>query len=129
MLQWYANIPEETEWYKVRFEGEWAAISIWLVVGNFVIPFFGLLSRHVKRDKKWLATWAAYLLVCRYIDMSWLVKPKLTGESVPFHVLDLTCLVAIVCLIVAGAAFQARKVKLVATRDPRLASSLAFENF
>jgi hypothetical protein len=128
MLIWYANIPEETEWYKMRFEGDWVLVSAWLLIGNFVIPFFGLLSRHVKRNRRALAFWAVYLLVCRYIDMYWLVKPKL-GEHLPFHLLDITCLVGVVGVIIAGVALQARKVKLVPTRDPRLAESLAFENF
>jgi hypothetical protein len=129
MLQWYANVPEETEWYKARFEGGWAWVSAWLLIGNFAIPFFGLLSRHAKRNKNTLAFWSVYLLVCRFVDMCWLVKPKLTGDSLPFHFLDVTCVVGIVSLIIAGAAFQARRVKLVPTRDPRLANSLAFENF
>jgi hypothetical protein len=129
MLIWYANIPEETEWYKMRFEGGWKLLSLWLVIGNFVIPFFGLISRHVKRNRRALAFWAVYLLVCRYIDMYWLVKPNIAHGNISFHLLDITCLVAVVGILIASWAFQSKRVKLVPTRDPRLATSLAFENF
>lgn len=129
MLIWYANIPEETEWYKIRFEGDWKLVSAWLLIGNFVIPFFGLLSRHVKRSKRALAFWAAYLLLCRFIDMYWLVKPKISHGHLSFHVLDITCAIGIVGIVIASTAYQARRVKLIPTRDPRLAQSLAFENF
>ncbi len=45
MLLWYANIPEETLWFKIRFANSWGTLSWFLLFGHFVIPFFGLLSR------------------------------------------------------------------------------------
>src|SRR5690606_32173718 len=48
MLIWYAAIPEETIWYHHRIQGAWLPISYLLIVCHFVIPFFGLLSRHIK---------------------------------------------------------------------------------
>jgi hypothetical protein len=128
MLIWYANIPEETAWYKERFEGAWAGVSWLLLIAHFVIPFFGLLSRHVKRNKKFLAFWAFWLLAVHYLDLYWLVKPNLGTHHIPFNIMDITCLVALASLFIAGAAHQARKVSLIPTKDPRLAQSLAFEN-
>jgi len=45
MLIWYANIPEETIWYRHRWEGGWSTISLGLLFGHFIIPFLLLLSR------------------------------------------------------------------------------------
>jgi hypothetical protein len=38
-LIWYANLPEETIYYRARLEGSWKAVSILLIVGHFGAPF------------------------------------------------------------------------------------------
>ncbi len=131
MLIWYANIPEETFWYKLRFAGDWKLISAFLLVGHFVLPFFGLLSRHIKRNKKTLGFWAVWILVVHYLDIYWLVKPVLHQDTLPTGdiLLDVTALVGMLGLFLAGAAMAAKKVRLIPIKDPRLPKSLAFENF
>ncbi len=141
MLIWYANIPEETAWYKVRFEGDWKYVAIFLLVGHFIVPFLGMMSKHVKRRRGALTAWTLWLLIMQYVDLYYLVQPTRlarvleeapAGEAVnatlPFHLLDLTCLLALVALFIAGAAFNARKKNLVPVNDPRLEKSLAFTN-
>ncbi len=49
-LIWYANLPEETIWYKARLEGSWETISLLLMAGHFGVPFFYLMGRDVKRE-------------------------------------------------------------------------------
>jgi hypothetical protein len=128
MLIWYANLPEETAWYRHRVEGPWWYVAWALVLGHFALPFLGLMSRHVKRNRRALAFWAIWLLVLHWVDLYWLVMPNFSAGHLPLHVLDLTCTVGLLCLFVAAAAYKARNVNLVPTRDPRLAQSLAFEN-
>ena len=48
-LMWYANLPEETIWYRARMEGSWMTVSLFLMAGHFVAPFFYLMGRTVKR--------------------------------------------------------------------------------
>ncbi|MCK6532071.1 MAG: hypothetical protein L6Q84_03790 [Polyangiaceae bacterium] len=129
MLIWYANIPEETEWYHVRAHGAWGTVSYLMVAVNFLIPFFGLLSRHVKRNRMALGFWAVWILVVHWLDMFWLVKPHMHTEHLPFSILDVTCTVGMLGLFIAAAAFASQKVNLVPIKDPRLEKSLAFENF
>jgi hypothetical protein len=86
------------------------------------------MSRHVKRNRRALAFWAIWLLLLHWVDLYWLVMPNFSSEHLPLHVLDLTCTIGLLCLFVAAAAYKARNVNLMATRDPRLAQSLAFEN-
>ena len=128
MLLWYANIPEETLWFKIRFANSWGTLSWALVFMHFVIPFFGLLSRHVKRNKKALAFWCIWQLVMIYADMYWLVMPTLGVDEVPFALIDITCWIGVFALFVAGLAYRAKGLDLVAKNDPRLPDSLAFEN-
>ena len=128
MLLWYANIPEETLWFKERFVNSWGTLSWVLVFGHFVVPFFGLLSRHVKRSKKALAFWCIWQLVMIYLDMYWLVMPTLGVDEVPFQLIDLTCWIGVLALFIAGVAYRAKSRDLLAKNDPRLPQSLAFEN-
>ncbi len=128
MLIWYGDMPEETHWFKDRFTGEWGVVSWALLACHFVLPFFGLLSRHVKRNRKTLAFWAFWLLIVEWVDIYWLVMPSLSHGVVPFHVVDVLCWVGVVGLFVGGAAMRAKGLNLVPTKDPRLADSLAFQN-
>jgi hypothetical protein len=132
MLIWYANIPEETGWFKQRFEGGWTSgygmLSAVLLFGHFVIPFFGLISRHIKRRRPTLAFWAFWQLTMIYLDMYWLVMPSFKPGSPPFALIDLACAVGVMGVFIAGIAMRAKNLNLMPTNDPRLPKSLAFEN-
>ncbi len=129
MLIWYANIPEETVWYLDRQTGPWACVSIALLFGHLLIPFFGLLSREVKRRKILLGAWAVWILVFHWIDLYWLVMPTFAPEHLPLGLTDLCCMVGIGSLFLAGVLRTAESRALVAVGDPRLCESAAFENF
>jgi hypothetical protein len=132
MLIWYANIPEETGWFKVRFEGGWGGgwgfISAALLFGHFVIPFFGLLSRHIKRRRSTLAFWCIWQLLMIYLDMYWMVMPTGGYTSPPFGLIDVCCMVGVLGVFIAGIALRAKSLNLMPTNDPRLEKSLAFTN-
>jgi hypothetical protein len=127
-LMWYANLPEETVWYKARLEGSWLAISLFLMVGHFVAPFFYLMGRDVKRKGATLAFGAAWLLTMHFVDLYWQVMPTLHPEGFSPSLLDVAALVAVGGCFVASASWLMRRQALVPLRDPRLAESLAFEN-
>src|SRR6266536_2780552 len=44
-LIWYGNLPEETIWYRARMEGSWLTVSLFLMAGHFIAPFFYLMGR------------------------------------------------------------------------------------
>jgi hypothetical protein len=129
LLIWYANIPEETTWYRDRQTGPWLYVSLALVIGHLLVPFFGLLSRGAKRCKPVLAFWAVWMLVFHWIDVSWLVMPRLAQTGFPWGPIDVCLLVSLGCMYLAGVFRLAMDRPLVPLKDPRLAESLAFENF
>src|SRR6188508_2529978 len=61
-LIWYANLPEETIFYRARLEGSWQMVSVLLMAGHFGIPFFYLMGRPVKRRGSTLAIGGVWLL-------------------------------------------------------------------
>jgi hypothetical protein len=127
-LIWYANLPEETIWYKARMEGSWMTVSLLLMAGHFGIPFFYLMGRAVKRRGWTLAVGGAWLLAMHFMDLYWQVMPTLHPEGVRVSPLDVAAFLSVGGCFVAAASWLLRRQALVPLRDPRLAESLAFEN-
>ena len=127
-LMWYGNLPEETIWYKARIEGSWMPVSLLLMAGHFVAPFFYLMGRTVKRNGATLAVGGAWVLAMHFVDLYWQVMPTLHPEGLRPSVLDVAALLAVGGCFVAAAGWLMRRQALVPLRDPRLAESLAFEN-
>ncbi len=134
MLLWYANIPETTGWYSRRgattAHGHvtgWTYLSLAILFGQFLIPFAGLLSRHVKRQPALLALWAVWLLVFHYLDLYWVVMPEY-GPGFKVHAMDLFAVIGVTALMLTGMFRFSATRPLRPTADPRLADSLAFQN-
>jgi hypothetical protein len=127
-LMWYANLPEETIWYKARIEGSWLPVSLLLMAGHFGIPFLYLMGRTVKRKDATLAVGGVWLLAMHFLDLYWQVMPTLHPEGFRPSLLDVAAFVTVGGCFVAAAGWLMRRKALVPLRDPRLAESLAFEN-
>jgi hypothetical protein len=127
-LMWYANMPEETTWYKARMEGSWLTVSLFLMAGHFAAPFFYLMGRSVKRKDATLAAGGAWLLAMHFLDLYWQVMPTFHPEGFRPSLLDVAALLTVGGCFVAAAAWLLRRQALVPVRDPRLAESLVFEN-
>jgi len=127
-LIWYANLPEETIWYRARLEGSWEGVSILLMAGHFGVPFFYLMGRDVKRRGWTLAVGGVWLLAMHFVDLYWQVMPTLHPDGVRPSPLDAAAFIAVGGCFVAAAGWLMRRQALVPLRDPRLAESLAFEN-
>jgi hypothetical protein len=134
LLMWYANIPEETEWYLERQTGPWVWVSVALLFGNLLIPFCGLLSRYMKRRVGLLAFWAVWLLLMHWIDLYWLIMPNYTARatsptsSLPFGAIDVCLFLGLGGVYLAGLLDTAGRHALLPLADPRLDESLHFEN-
>ncbi|TPV96777.1 MAG: quinol:cytochrome C oxidoreductase [Myxococcales bacterium FL481] len=147
-LIWYADIPEETYWFSYRGHGEWLALSLLLVFGRFVIPWFSLLRRPIKRMPWLLCFAAAFIVFMEFVDVYWLVQPThahhaaataeeagLTAkahwyaEVIPFNEVDLLALVGFIGLVVFAFGLSLKGRALVPVKDPRLPESVHFENF
>jgi hypothetical protein len=137
MLLWYANIPETTGWFARRGAssvptdpGDWRIVSVLLLVGHLLIPFAGLLSRHVKRNRTALAFWAAWLLVFHWIDLFWIVMPEINPQQprVYFGVMEIACFLGIGGLFAASTLRLAMRHAVRPVADPRLHEALVFQN-
>jgi hypothetical protein len=128
ILIWYANIPEETIYYKHRWEGSWAVVSILLLAGHFIVPFLALLARRAKRSPQMLAAVAVLMLAMHYVDIYWMVMPNLDHHGAHPSWIDLAGLLGPLGAGALALALRARQSPLYPYRDPRLAESLKLEN-
>jgi hypothetical protein len=128
MLIWYANLPEETHWFHVRMDHGWWLGSMILAATHFLIPFFGMMSRSMKRNTGLLRFWCFYLLIVCWFDMYWLIAPNLHPQGVEIGAADILAWLGMIGIVAGSIVLEAKKVSLVATGDPRLPRALAFEN-
>ncbi len=130
MLYWYANIPEETEFYLHRLTHGWSSISYGLIVTNFFLPFFLIMSRHAKRNTLLISIGCIWILLVHFLDLYWLIMPNYTqGHWQEFIAYDIAALVGMLALFVAAFNWLKHGKSQVAKGDPRLSESLAFENY
>jgi hypothetical protein len=128
LLYWYANVPEETEWFKVRLNDGWQYLSYGLIPLHFAIPFLGTMSHHVRRHPTGLVFWAGWVVVAHWLDMTFLVMPN----SGPFQIVPmfghLLGGIGMACILICFFLARASNVPLVAVRDPRLPEALTYAN-
>jgi len=69
MLQWYANLPEDTVYWVKRFNVPTFKFTIFLALAiNFLFPLLVILKRGNKRNFKIVGFAAALIIVGHYID-------------------------------------------------------------
>ena len=85
LVQWYGNLPEETQWLILRTrEFPWKGLS-WIVFPMcFVIPFIMLLSRDIKKTPKTYAVVCLTLMTGVWLDRYLIIMPELSPNHIPF---------------------------------------------
>jgi hypothetical protein len=85
---------------------------------HFIVPFWFLMSRNIKRRLPLLATGAVCMLLMHVVEAYWIVMPNF-GPLAP-HLLDFGCLFAVVGIYLSAVFYG--------IEDPRLTRALEFEN-
>ncbi len=134
MLLWYANMPETTRWWVVRgaslaegYRNSWGIVLVVLVFGHFIIPFLGIMSRHVKGNHNAMIFWTVWMLVIHYVDLYWLVMPEFRS-SLAFGLPEVGTLAFVGGCYLIGASYISTRIALLPIGDPRLKDSLAISD-
>ncbi len=128
MLYWYANIPEETQYYLVRNTNSWWPLSLLLVFGRFFLTFAILLFQGIKKQPTRLCFIAGWILFMQLLDIYIIVLPSLHGLGVVLSIWDLVCPIAIGCTLAFLFLRLIGRNSLFPVRDPRLIESLRIQN-
>jgi hypothetical protein len=127
LIVWSGNLPEENVWYLHRFQGGWEVVAIFLLAFHFAVPFLLLLSRRTKRNIQVLAGVAVWILLMRYFDLYWLVKPAFeNARTLEPHWLDLAAAAGIGGVWLWEFVRQVKNRPLLPVGDARMAE--AFEH-
>lgn len=132
-LIWYGNLPEETAYFIFRKSGGWEHVSMLLVVAHFIVPFFLLISRSVKRNTLLLGLLGVYVLGTQVLDMIWIIRPMadVNGAAVSpvSWWLDVVAIGGVLAVFAGLLIRTIVAAPLIPMKDPRLQKCLEHKNY
>lgn len=121
IIIWSGDLPHEISWYLHRIAGGWRWIVVFLFLFHFLVPFFLLLSRRIKRTAAALAAIAGAIFVAHIIDVWWLVTPSFYHHGIHVSWLDFAAFFGIGGVWCFAFARNLESKSLIPVNDPRFA--------
>jgi hypothetical protein len=87
LVIWYGNLPEETGFVFARLWGDWRPVGAAVLVGMFILPFFGLLGVAPKKVRVTMAFFALVSLLALWLERYLLVMPSVSALPGPVFLL------------------------------------------
>ena len=88
MLIWYANIPEETIYFKPRVQGVYKGIFFFNLIINFVAPILILMKKSTKRNYTMMTFMAVLIIFGHWIDFYQMVMASISKNTLTLGWLD-----------------------------------------
>ncbi len=88
MLIWYANISEETVYFKHRVDGPYKGIFFLNIIINFLCPLLILMKRAIKRNYTLVTFMAVLIIFGHWIDFFQMVMGSISPDQVSLSWLD-----------------------------------------
>ncbi len=124
MLQWYANIPEETIYFKMRLQGPYEGIFYLNLVLNFVAPILIFMKRATKRNY-FIVTFMCILIIFgHWIDFYQMVMPGTVGMHPHLSWFEFGIPLGFVGIIMWGVSRFASKVPMTPRNNPFIKESI-----
>ena len=130
ILIWYANIPEETTYFKPRAEGVYSGIFWIMFMINFLAPLLILMTRDAKRKYTVMAFMAVLIIFGHWLDLYQMVMPgplkdhETHATYVPMILYDFGVAIGFVGLIIFLVGRALTKAPLLAKNHPFIKESL-----
>lgn len=124
MLIWYANISEETIYFKSRFDGAYIGVFYLNLIINFLAPLLIFMRRSSKRNYATLVFMSVLLIFGHWLDFFQMVFPKHYPNAVPLNLFDFGVALGFVGLIMWQTARVLSKFPLLAKNHPFLKESI-----
>lgn len=125
MLIWYANIPEETVYFKPRAQGAYSGVFWFMLIINFLAPLLILMKRGSKRNYTTMTFMAILILFGHWLDFFQMVFPgPLEGSKVPLMLYDMGVGLGFVGLIMFVTGRSLAKAPLLAKNHPLIKESV-----
>jgi hypothetical protein len=124
MLIWYANIPEETVYFKHRVQGPYKGIFFLNLIINFVCPVLILMKRAAKRNYTLMTFMAVLIIFGHWLDFYQMVMGSLSKEHVTLGWLDFGILSLFVGLMIFFVGRSLASKPLIVKHHPFLKESI-----
>lgn len=125
MLIWYADIPEEIVYFKMRIEN-YNLPFFGMVVMNFVLPILILLNSDYKR-LSWIVVMAGIIILCgHYIDFFNMIMPATVGDQWFIGAGEIGAVLFFLGLFILVVFTTLTKAPLLAKRNPLIEESKHF---
>jgi hypothetical protein len=124
MLIWYANIPEETVYFKPRQQGAYRGIFLLNLIINFVAPILILMKRGSKRNYGTITMMSVLILFGHWLDFFQMVHPGPSKDHVPMILYDFGIALGFVGLIMFVTARGLTKAPIEAKNHPFFKESI-----
>ena len=124
MLIWYANIPEETTYFKPRAQGIYSGIFWLMFIINFLAPLLILMRRGSKRNYTTITFMALLIIFGHWLDFFQMVFPGHQKDHVPMIVYDFGVALGFVGLIMFLTGRALSKAPLLAKNHPFIKESV-----
>ncbi|MBO0882292.1 MAG: hypothetical protein J2P17_18530, partial [Mycobacterium sp.] len=124
LLIWAGNLSDEIPWYVSRSEGGWLPIAVIVAAVGFLLPWYLLLFRPLKRNRYTLAAIAGLLVIMQVVNVFWMVQPPFEPAGPSVDWLDVFAFVGFGGLWVAVFTWQLPARQLLPANDPRLVPAM-----
>jgi hypothetical protein len=94
LIIWAGNLPREIVWYVGRLSNGWQVVALLVVVAQFALPLFALLSMRTRSSLGVLMVIAALIFAVNLLFVYWQVMPAFYPGGFHLHWLDLVIPVA-----------------------------------
>jgi hypothetical protein len=128
MLIWYADIPEETTYFVMRFS-EYKLPFLGMVVMNFVFPILLLLNSDFKSKPWFIFIGGFVILVGHYVDVFIMVMPSTVGSQWYFGIPEMSAICFFVGLLIFTTLRSFSKVSPIPAGNPFLKESEHFHYY
>ena len=123
MLQWYADIPEDTAYFFPRLIGSYQLPFVGMLVLNFVLPITILMNSDFKRVPWFIVFIGIIILVGHYIDVFQLISPATVGDRWSIGIPELASMLFFIGLFIFTVFRAIAKVPLLAKGNPFIKES------
>jgi hypothetical protein len=124
MLIWYANIPEEIVYFKVRTQGTYAGLYWMMLIINFLAPLLLLMKRGPKRNYTTMTILSLVVIFGHWLNFHQMIFATLFPDHVELNLFDFGIAAGFVGTIMLVTGNVLAKYPLVSKNHPFLKESI-----
>ena len=117
MLIWYANIPDETVYFKLRQQGPYSVIFYANFIINFCMPILILMARPSKRNYFTVTFMAMVIIFGHWLDFYQMIMPGPLGENWHINWYEIGIFMGFAGILIASVSRTLSKASLISSNS------------